>query len=170
MFKKKNIYIYTYGFEPAISWNREIPAKKKKHGKPSSASLNLVSASLWRSFISLLQGFFHGLTMAWYSNVRHPVPQEANHKAGSLHLSQGRSTPCIGDGKPPTFNRESENPYNGYINPYYKVDEFIPYYMETMGVDRPDRTCGGFASLQNLKISCKSEDQSSNAHPNWWNF
>ena len=33
------------------------------------------------------------------------------------------------------------NPYNGYINPYYWVDEFIPYYMEIMGVDRPDRTC-----------------------------
>ena len=31
------------------------------------------------------------------------------------------------------------NPYNGYINPYW-VDEFIPYYMEIMGVDRPDRT------------------------------
>ena len=26
-----------------------------------------------------------------------------------------------------------------YINPYYWVDEFIPY-MEIMGVDRPDRT------------------------------
>ena len=26
------------------------------------------------------------------------------------------------------------NPYNGYINPYYWVDEFIPYYMERMGV------------------------------------
>ena len=34
-----------------------------------------------------------------------------------------------GDGHP-TFNR---NPYNGYINPYYWVDEFIPYYMEIMG-------------------------------------
>ncbi len=32
----------------------------------------------------------------------------------------------IGDGHP-TFNR---NPYNGYINPYYWVDELIPYYME----------------------------------------
>ena len=36
----------------------------------------------------------------------------------------------IGDGHP-TFNR---NPYNGYINPYYWVDEFIPYYMEIMRV------------------------------------
>ena len=36
----------------------------------------------------------------------------------------------IGDGHP-TFNR---NPYNGYINSYYWVDEFIPYYMEIMGV------------------------------------
>ena len=24
-----------------------------------------------------------------------------------------------------------------YIKPYYWVDEFIPYYMEIMGVDRP---------------------------------
>ncbi len=40
----------------------------------------------------------------------------------------------IGDGHP-TFNR---NPYyNWYIKPYYWVDEFIPYYMEIMGVDRP---------------------------------
>ena len=38
-------------------------------------------------------------------------------------MSQGRSTRCIGDGKPPTFNRESGNPYNGYINPYYWVDD-----------------------------------------------
>ena len=37
----------------------------------------------------------------------------------------------IGHGHP-TFNR---NPHNGYINPYYWVDEFIPYYyMEIMGV------------------------------------
>ena len=26
------------------------------------------------------------------------------------------------------------NPYNGYINHYYWVDEFIPYCMEIMGV------------------------------------
>ena len=26
----------------------------------------------------------------------------------------------VGDGRPPTFNR---NPYNGYINPYYWVDD-----------------------------------------------
>ena len=38
----------------------------------------------------------------------------------------------VGDGKPPTFNRESL--FHGYINPYYWVDEFIPYYMEIMGV------------------------------------
>ena len=31
----------------------------------------------------------------------------------------------------PTFSR---NPYNGYINHYYWVDEFIPYHMEIMGV------------------------------------
>ena len=26
------------------------------------------------------------------------------------------------------------NPYNGYIKPYYWVDEFLPYYMDIMGV------------------------------------
>ena len=46
----------------------------------------------------------------------------------------------IGDGHP-TFNR---NPYNGYINPYYWVDEFIPYYMEIMGVFHLGTYEGGF--------------------------
>ena len=32
------------------------------------------------------------------------------------HLCQGRSTPCIGDGRSPTFNRESL--FHGCINPY----------------------------------------------------
>ena len=45
-------------------------------------------------------------------------------------MSQGRSTPCIGDGRPPTFN--DGNPY--FMGPYKPlrnwVDEFIPYYME----------------------------------------
>ena len=36
-------------------------------------------------------------------------------------MCQGRSTRYIGDGHP-TFN--DGNPYNGYINPYYTVDEF----------------------------------------------
>ena len=44
----------------------------------------------------------------------------------------------IGDGRPPTFNR---NPYNWYIKPYYWVDEFIPYYMEmSWELIDPDRT------------------------------
>lgn len=37
--------------------------------------------------------------------------------------------PIFGDGHP-TFNWR---PYNGYIDPYYWVDKFIPYYMEIMG-------------------------------------
>ena len=41
-------------------------------------------------------------------------------------MCQGRSTPYVGDGHL-IFKR---NRYNGYINPYYWVDEFIPYYME----------------------------------------
>ena len=42
------------------------------------------------------------------------------HEPGSklLVLGMGDLQPLIG------------NPLNGYINPYYKVDEFIPYNME----------------------------------------
>ena len=32
------------------------------------------------------------------------------------------------------------NPYNGYINPYYWVDDHPLLYGNFMGVDRPDRT------------------------------
>ena len=54
----------------------------------------------------------------------------------------------------PPFNR---NPYNGYINPYGLGLIFpIPYYMEIMGVDRPDRTCvfshAGFVTPNLSKI------------------
>ena len=42
----------------------------------------------------------------------------------------------IGDGRPPTFNDGIliMGPYKPLRN---WVDEFIPYYMEIMGVDRP---------------------------------
>ena len=49
-------------------------------------------------------------------------------------MCHGQKSRFFGHGRHPTFNRD---PYNGYINPYYWVDEFIPYYMEIMGVDRP---------------------------------
>ena len=55
-------------------------------------------------------------------------------KNSGAYVPWSRLSRFFGDGKPPTFNR---NPYNGYINPYYWVDDFIPYYMEIMGVDRP---------------------------------
>ena len=42
-------------------------------------------------------------------------------------------TPYVGDGHL-TFNR---NPYNGYINPYYWVDDHPLLYGNVMGVDRP---------------------------------
>ena len=45
-----------------------------------------------------------------------------------LCVPWSRLSRFFGDGRPPTYNRESL--YNGYINPYYWVDEFIPYYME----------------------------------------
>ena len=38
----------------------------------------------------------------------------------------------IGDGKPPTFNR---NPYNGYMNPYYWVDDHPLLYGNNGSLD-----------------------------------
>ena len=43
-----------------------------------------------------------------------------------------KKTPCIGDGKSPTFNR---NPYNGYINPYYWVDDHPLLYGNNGSLD-----------------------------------
>ena len=68
------------------------------------------------------------LTLESESELKVAVEPDGERK----QLNHGRSTQCIGDGRPPTFN--DGNPYNEYINPYYWVDEFIPYYMEIMGV------------------------------------
>ena len=46
-------------------------------------------------------------------------------------MSQGRSTPCIGDGHT-TFNR---NPYNGYKKPYYWVDDHPLLYGNNGSLD-----------------------------------
>ena len=47
-------------------------------------------------------------------------PSTVTHVTHGIRVSQGRSTRCIGDGKiPPLIG----NPYNGYINPYYWVDD-----------------------------------------------
>ncbi len=54
-------------------------------------------------------------------------------------MSQGRSTPCIGDdGKPPTFN--DGNPYNGYITPTIGLIFPFPYYMEMSWELKPTRS------------------------------
>ena len=71
------------------------------------------------------------------STLKQPSPEaqfleENNWRGGGkLYVPWSRLSRFVGDGKNPTFNR---NPYSGYINPYYWVDEFIPYYMEIMGV------------------------------------
>ena len=35
------------------------------------------------------------------------------------------------------------NPYNGYINPYYWVDEFIPYYIQMLQEGKPNQSHAG---------------------------
>ena len=49
-------------------------------------------------------------------------------------MCQGRSTPYVGDGHL-TFNR---NRYNGYINPYYWVDDHPLLYGNNGSLDASD--------------------------------
>ena len=51
--------------------------------------------------------------------------------ARGTHMCHGQKSRFFWDGRPPTFNR---NHYNGYINPYYWVDDHPLLYMEIMGV------------------------------------
>ena len=72
------------------------------------------------------------------SEIRRENHQNKRYEPGSKLLVLGINSSHL--------YRESGNPYNGYINPYYWVEFPIPYYMEIMGVDRPDRT---YASQSN---------------------
>ena len=47
-------------------------------------------------------------------------------------MCHGQGCRFFGDGKPPTFNR---NPYNGYINPYYWVDDHPLLYGNNGSLD-----------------------------------
>ena len=48
------------------------------------------------------------------------------------NMCHGQKSLFIGDGRPPTFNR---NPYNGYINPYYWVDDHPLLYGNNGSLD-----------------------------------
>ena len=48
------------------------------------------------------------------------------------YVPWSRLSRFFGDGKPPTFNR---NPCNGYINPYYWVDDHPLLYGNTRSLD-----------------------------------
>ena len=47
-------------------------------------------------------------------------------------MCHGQKLRFFGDGRPPTFNR---NPYNGYINPYYWVDDHPLLYGNNRSLD-----------------------------------
>ena len=47
-------------------------------------------------------------------------------------MCHGQKSRFVGDGRPPTFNR---NPYNGYINPYYWVDDHPLLYGNNGSLD-----------------------------------
>ena len=53
------------------------------------------------------------------------------HKT-QVKMCHGQKWRFFGDGKPHTFNR---NPYNGYINPYYWVDDHPLLYGNNASLD-----------------------------------
>ena len=59
----------------------------------------------------------------------------------------------LGDGKPPTFN--DGNPYNGYINPYYWVDDHPLLYGNNGSLDpgTSGEVSSGLFSLENHGFS-----------------
>ena len=50
-------------------------------------------------------------------------------------MCHGQKSRFFGDGRPPTFNRESGNSYNGYINPYGRVDDHPLLYGNSVSLD-----------------------------------
>ena len=48
-------------------------------------------------------------------------------------MCHGQKSRFLGDGRPPTFN--DGNPYNGYINPYYWVDDHPLLYRINESLD-----------------------------------
>ena len=82
---------------------------------------------------------------------------------GSRYMCHGQKSRFVGDGHP-TFNR---NPYNGYINPYYWVDDhpllygnngsldFRPWHIYTLlGVPNFEASCWEFVLLYGYNYSC----------------
>ena len=56
----------------------------------------------------------------------------AANRREETHVPWSRLSRFVGDGKNPTFNR---NPYNGYINPYYWVDDHPLLYGNNGSLD-----------------------------------
>ena len=97
---------------------RKIHLNPNLHILDSSRSISVVYWSLTTTLeLFLFQERHFGKWNIWLGQCRDPWFH------GSMllkYMCQGRSTPYVGDGNNLTFNR---NRYNGYINPYYWVDD-----------------------------------------------
>ena len=61
------------------------------------------------------------------------LPQNPSIRSWKVtYLCHGQKSRFFGDGRPPTFNR---NPYHGYINPYYWVDDHPLLYGNNGSLD-----------------------------------
>ena len=61
----------------------------------------------------------------------YPDPNVGPRKSGNPYMCHAQKSCFFGDGHP-TFNR---NPYNGYINPYYWVDDHPLLYGNNGSLD-----------------------------------
>ncbi len=107
-----HIYQLTMDFN---KWNPKPPPGffKAGPGEPSGGEL-------WRCC-------FGCRFKSHWLGARHVVVQKVWH-----HVCHGQKSRFFGDGRPPTFNR---HPYNGYINPYYWVDDHPLLYGNNESLD-----------------------------------
>ncbi len=118
--------------------------KKQCFWSPSKwVSFNSMTGPCWRIC------FFRGFSGIWGTNKVEEKAPNVEGKAPNvegkapnviIYMSQGRSTPWslgMGNLQPLMTGILIMGPYKPLRN---RVDEFIPYYMEIIVVDRPDRT------------------------------
>ena len=112
--------------------NSEFTPEKLLLGILSRFLLGAISAYFQGRLLLVSGRVYQEPTYAPKPNHQIIQDQPGHFKTSNVPWSFGcRDLLGMGD-RFPTFN--DGNPYNGYISLYYWVDEFMPYYMEIMGL------------------------------------
>ena len=101
-----------------------MTCRAKKKG-PFAGDVLIFGVKFW---FQLYLFFCVGDIFGYFSKIKGPTDKKHTEKTSTFASQNSLYDPSIGDGHP-TFDRE----YDGYINPYYKVDDH-PYHT------KPSRT------------------------------